>query len=690
MEENSAYVYDLVFPSPSALQELAAVVVAAKLWRELVSEHRSNNTLNTFKMKLDISQDTSRIRLLPHLPKTIRLIIEKYVENIQASLVGGGERQGPWLLSVLSKIDDIVCDVDGGIDYYLTARRALLSEAISDIEKFEIACKYCLEDDIMRIWPSVSDSEHLDLGDNVSSDLQNNNYCEEFLFRYWVCRLRNQLHKIPPILDYNHDPDTFEHHLREISITGNWPCVIYFWNSLNAESRMRSAESFFQHETFVFCRYILAKLSEEELNTLVSEARTYSFIDTLMCNTRTTLYNERFSDEEFGTRYFLAAWSYITRKITECNFIVQIWKLFKYDGYTYVPNKKSLYYELWNSIPDHLKQMAIRDCLLDRSLFETKYSGSEFLLLAALKDTPFDARNTLWRENWRVLLSRRTIPNFKQCMNLCFENESNVNVLVFKENNLSKYENIKDKCSEIIKKSHWSELDEFLNLCSLENQTYVALRVKYLDKHLEFFHSEYIYEGRFDRFIDNFHSLDKFINDTYQEVGLAADFKNRLLLAPKMIEVLARYVIWNKDLDKIMEFVDAFVITEQAAVDFKQFHFLPGVLHLLTTTEYCFQFEREPFEKFMRWCLGSDEKIAKFKSTVPLNEIAENIRSQEYEIEDDCDSDDSFDERAREDLYFLEMAYCELGKFLEWCLSSPEEVSEFKSKFDGFRKYASE
>ncbi|XP_065202544.1 uncharacterized protein LOC135832929 [Planococcus citri] len=680
MAENSTDVYDFVFPSPPALQQLAAIAVAVKLWREQVGEHRVNNTLDKFGQESNISLDSVR----PLLPSTILPIIENYTTYIQGSLCRYDYeyRRRQWLLESLSKFDDIVCDVDGTINYDRTARRALLCEEISDVDKFEIACWYCLEDDIMRIWPSVSNLESLNLSDE---DFSFFGFHNKSLLCYWISRLRNELHRIPIFWPEK----TIDEHLMEILVADNWSSIRYFWRRLKkGESRVANAWYLLERQTSIFCRYILAKLSEEELNALIAKTNDYNGF--MYCVFKKWSYYCRYYETDIATSCILTTWHYVRHKINSEEFIRIVEEIFSRQKYgeEEIPNDESFSREFWNDTPDHLKRWMFQVGLLERTFFEINNLScatvrDNWLLFAVLEEAPFEAKSSFWRENWRNILVSIKPTDLQRLMNLCLKNESDVNL--FKNNNLSKYENISVNCSMLMDQSRWTELEEFLNFCCSEKETNLALRIKCLNSHLSTFQNTTDLIRLSRKILKNFLSFSTFVDDTYcSDLTLAADFKNRFLFSPGTMRNLSQCVARNK-LEKVMKFVDTFVMSEQAAVDFKEHHFLPAFVNILATETYRFKFECDAFEKFMRWCFGSDDKIEKFKSTIPVEDILRRV-AQDTDARilhaEDTSYQSSFERDAKE-LYF------NLHKFLQWIFSSPEEVAECEKKFCGFEEYVS-
>ncbi|XP_065202578.1 uncharacterized protein LOC135832948 [Planococcus citri] len=659
--ENSTKVYDRVYPSPPSLKQISSVAIAANLWRKIINDNanRSSNTSSGLKMILGSSVKN----MLPDLPSTIYPNIVRSFSNIQFSLFTG------WFTNVSDKFNEIVCDFDGFIDYDKLAKRAVLCERISDLEKFKIACRYCLIDDAMRIWPSISEQLNL-------SDI---NFENDPVVYYWLCHFRNQLDAIPLV---DHNLATIDEHLIEILNPKNWSAVEYFWNHLKPESRIENAKYLLENNQYLFSKYILVRLKDEELNRLMVETDLMKFL----LNGEYRI--EGCQNMDLGGPCFLAAWNYVKHKISVQSFIQLVQEILKQQNGNayYISNDSdnpSFSYELWSSAPQQLRNSIIRDESLIRSFFLENKLGR--LLWCILSEIPLKTRNTLWHENWRAVLPYKKSKDLQKFMNLCFNSKSDI--ILFKKNNLSEFEYIKLNCFEYMKELRFQELNEFLTFCCVEEQNFPDLHVKLLNGLLNyFFNMSSVGLSKAVNFISKIHPLNTFIDEAFNDVDLAADFKNRFLFTSRTIEILARCLAASIELEKVMEFVDLFAISKQTAKDFKERHFLPAFVNLLTIGfDLDFKFERERFENFMRWCLGitgiTNYKITNFKSTMPVRDIVRSIIEDEEAKIFGRILEDDYEEKHMGELY------CNLGKFLEWYFNSPKKAAKFKKQFIGFEKY---
>ncbi|KAL6968943.1 hypothetical protein U1Q18_047113 [Sarracenia purpurea var. burkii] len=163
---------------------------------------------------------------------------------------------------VLKHFLDFVCDFDGSIDYGKTAKRFVVCSGISDDVKFKMACYYCLEEQVLRIWPEVSSRMNKNEID----------YCVQPMLYFWVCRLKNET----PDVDFDTTTSCIEELALQVLYENAaddiavWPAIEFFLNRLPSGIRsvhMCNLYSPISHGGFetLFFRFVLAKLNAAEL-----------------------------------------------------------------------------------------------------------------------------------------------------------------------------------------------------------------------------------------------------------------------------------------------------------------------------------------------------------------------------------------------------------------------------------------
>ncbi|XP_065214048.1 uncharacterized protein LOC135841148 [Planococcus citri] len=80
-----------------------------------------------------------------------------------------------------------VWSTDAGIDYIETAKKILKTDCLTDLQRFLVMCLYCMEDEI----------ETFSLDTLPLEFVEGLNYHTGCEFFYWICKRKNELHKMP-------------------------------------------------------------------------------------------------------------------------------------------------------------------------------------------------------------------------------------------------------------------------------------------------------------------------------------------------------------------------------------------------------------------------------------------------------------------------------------------------------------
>ncbi|XP_065213605.1 uncharacterized protein LOC135840818 isoform X11 [Planococcus citri] len=644
MAEVPSNVYDLLFPSPPTLKEIVSISIAGQLWRQEIDTHRTKNTLNQLNLQQNILSSNSS----PHIPSSILSQIETAVNKFGPSIQ-------EWLLhheklfkkEIFNDFIDFVEDFDGSIHYVRTAKRFVLCDRIDKILRFKIACQYCFEDDILRIWPLVS--AHIDL-----RDIPFHEYPTLF---YWICQLQHQLYKLPQPNSTNPNLSTvvqiflYEHY-------HVWSHVEYFWHRLDPQSRMRFATG--SRLAKIFCRYLVKTFDEVELEKI---ANFYG------CEIIATLLAKLLQRNGNEDLYALSVWTFLKNKMNGDRFITLIRRIIEdlcnicHSQYRTVDDI-SAYAELCASAPFHLKQLAIQNILQDQTLFKltfyVEYSGNPVngsvlfkFLFTLLSDAVIEDRSKFWNTFWSRLLPLLGTAQFDQLMTLCFNNDE-TEIVKFKLNSLCKVQNVRKKCLILLKNKHFEELNNFLNYCIPDEKKRRKIRVR-LMKDLNVNNKDIKNPSTAS-------SLNDFINDVYDDVNAAAVFKTQLLSSPSTVTTLQQ-VSQEGNFYQALRFIDALAPSQQIAFDCKRLNVF-SIFQQNLHSGYClFRFEENQFSNFLLECLGNDGEITRFKQTLNADEIVQSvIRS------------------AMPKTVILKYNPF-LAEFLEWYFDTPEALDEFKSRY---------
>ncbi|CAG7725327.1 unnamed protein product [Allacma fusca] len=233
-EQEMAEISNVYDPEPAvpALKENSTIAIAFQVLRSEVHKYRTKNELENFNPE---ELHTSLREKLPDLPTSIYDTIEEYVKKLGLSVENWLKEHYKRVLFfhygrrnyVLYDFDDFVSDSAGGIDYVKTAERMVRCDRFNNAVKFKVACMYCFEDDVRRIWPSVWKEVGLD---QIQFD-----DCPQLY--YWICRLSKQLDKIP----LRQEDDSIDGKMFNACIRSSGTSWEYFWNRLSPDIQLQKA-----------------------------------------------------------------------------------------------------------------------------------------------------------------------------------------------------------------------------------------------------------------------------------------------------------------------------------------------------------------------------------------------------------------------------------------------------------------
>ncbi|XP_065223510.1 uncharacterized protein LOC135847742 isoform X2 [Planococcus citri] len=591
--EVTSEVYDILHPTPVSLKQLSAIATSREIWRSKVNEYRTGRKLENFNPCRLHRETTWMKTMLPDLPSTIYETIEEVVSRF-------GHSMEAWLTQhyqtgfrfqytdenhVLEDFDNFSCDYDGSIHYVRTAERMMHCEGFNLETKFIVACMYFFEDDIRRIWPSVSRKMNLDLIDFY--------YYPQCY--YWICRLSNKLDKIRTWGGQSVDERMFGRFM-----SCNRPSVEYFWNRLPLEKRMQAIDALGYYE---FVRFILPKLNDEQLDKYVNDEdgdRLYGMFLNLHC-------------DEWG---ILRTWLHIRNIIKESNFTNLIIRMFLVeDGegeYHQQEKWKYLCCQIWNHTPLNLKQSMISVISSDNSWFEgtnINYGHYEFdemnveLLLAILQDASLNERHSFWRNCWSDLIEPVRSKNLQRVMESIFENEDEINQ--FKQNVMISSEVVLELCGSLFRKKYFVELNAFVSFCCPEPQAANNFREQILQS--VFLGEDCYLRSAIVCEIEKFTELVK---------DVSADFKNRLISSPIFMERLSNIICAGLISSKtIIKFIDNTLVSTEETVMQVKMSLIDSLKEYLTGNSWNSGdiFRKNVFNSVLFWCLGSNEEVEKFK-----------------------------------------------------------------------------
>ncbi|XP_065223310.1 uncharacterized protein LOC135847616 isoform X4 [Planococcus citri] len=607
MAEITPVVYDIAQPTPIPLKDLSAIAVSMEIWRNDIRKRRMNGTISRF---LPLGYHFSAISVLvPDLPPVIYDAVDKFVLRF-------GPSATTWLCSefrtifqpyradrnsILEVFDDFVADYSGTVDYARTAKRMMVCDRLSEVEKFAIACTYFFEDDIRRIWPSVCQSFGLN-----SMDFSK---CPQLY--YWICFLKNQLSEIPIHEGRSVDEVMLGHHMRH-----NRPSLEYFWNRVSVENRMIKAIDTYNRDVKLLVTFVLSNLNDQQLDEFVN---TYG--GKLILN----LLNDRLRDNW----YIQPTWKLIQNKMTEGTFrtlVVEMMRLEQasdFKGCSSQPQNWLFNCSLiWNDIPTNVKQSIVEDILSNTRLFEKEglfiRSSRRFVgfLLLILSSATFEQRSTFWHDCWTHLIDGTRSEDLLRIMKLCFENEEEI--AQFKGRMLTESDNVHHLCSKLLRVGMFDEFNDLLSFYWPEGGQAAK------DYKLQLLQSTFLGENcRITRpLAKRANEFSVFIDDIFDSGNQSSEFKNQLMLSTSPRDILSSHLVsLNPSFEAVMELVDTFGSARQTiqVIKMRMISFLAEFIVQNRDNRYFDnrddRFKTPVFEQFLCWLLESAEEAERFRQS---------------------------------------------------------------------------
>ncbi|KAL6954569.1 hypothetical protein U1Q18_045956 [Sarracenia purpurea var. burkii] len=221
----------------------------------------------------------------------------------------------------------IVWHPNGAVNYYKTALNMLKSDKLGVLEKYRLACTYCLKEEIEKLWSSVENEPSID------KEFSQNNP----LISYWNCYCADKLHVLPVDEDLSID----EFMLRQTEVD-NWSSIEYFFDRLNAEQQVTCAIHFINRDDYKFQKIILMKMNESQ-RLQVKIRKAVRIIQNYLRDGGAYLYvNERGA---------LSTWYEVRNLITEAQFVALLNRLCRAKPSV----KSSILMEIWTRSNDEFK-----------------------------------------------------------------------------------------------------------------------------------------------------------------------------------------------------------------------------------------------------------------------------------------------------------------------------------------------
>ncbi|XP_065225291.1 uncharacterized protein LOC135849065 [Planococcus citri] len=674
----------------SDLRETAAVNIAIALWNHVnipvALFEASPNTLAAYYEVQDAGVDLATFKWDRVISKVCKLAdklpipnsVAKYIEKVIGTM---GDRVDEWVsyhnrtvFFEADKADHLYYHVpyfawysDGTIDNEQTARNLLSSLRLSFVEKYKLLCTYCLKDEMEEMIPQL-------LSNNVREVVAFTSYP---LIYYWDRYFRNQLSTIPVPRNTSIDSFMFRH-----TAVDNWPAKKYFFNRLSSEEKIQNAIQLIDTRGVEYQRLMFTQLSEfERMQVYMQRAEKI-----------VTNYMSAVSD----CRHILSAWFEMRFLISAEQFSSLFHTLLK----SYHPpipphllhlvfakrmsvhneNLQRVLKEIWISAGDDFRNHLIgyNDYEIISRMFQLRMKNTDIndLLFTILSNvSPYHKKKIInlpfFDSYCDRLLSGEDVQEFNRLLNVFLPAAVDQNSVQFKEDVVLRSAYVRSQCLIFYSTGRVDHVNKWLTKLLPTTHSAVLLEFK---KNL-LLSSEGINEC-VDNGILNLNKCK--LNavmvdlDSFLSKDLIAEFKRKLVFSSSAIKVFRGWVINNKIAD-VKYFIENCLVSDEDKKVLKR--------RLLTVDDYTSctvtlfsRCNREWIQNFFEWCLEDDNGAREFKSTLPVDDIFNELLKRAIFS--------NYDRRLSKCRFqppgSFDTEIEPLNHFLNWYFNSYDEVKKYK------------
>ncbi|XP_065220533.1 uncharacterized protein LOC135845686 [Planococcus citri] len=414
MEKDSDVGFYETLPS---LQQMSSIVIAINLWHPIVNDcnhdddlyFHSERAVHFFNEK-DVAEVLKLADKLP-LPRSLRELVVKCIDPAKqemnewsrcyAQSVFGNRRVDSREAIKRKDLNFCYWLPNGKIDHKKTASNMLSNSRLSVADKFEIMCKYCLEDEFRKI-----------AAEN-STDFLNQVFNKDLLKEYWhhqICNLLSEEKKksLEALLITTPNVDT-------------WPALEYFWDRLSV-SEQTSKVLVLLNRKPQFQRQLFLKMNDEQRRYVISKIP----VDIV----------RNFWKQGSCELFAFLSWIYGVETMTFEQFVELMEDLL---AISLPHHAKRLRYlvKMWNCSPTHFKTRAVQSMskkvvFLHTEICWTRWEDDKFLpsnfnfLLAFLYSASVEFRKEILFENVDKFVLRNDSPMIHELVNLCLPSTQDV------------------------------------------------------------------------------------------------------------------------------------------------------------------------------------------------------------------------------------------------------------------------
>ncbi|XP_065218646.1 uncharacterized protein LOC135844396 isoform X1 [Planococcus citri] len=260
--------YKYVYPTNKAnvvpinvprLKKMASVEIAITLWNRATVVIPGMIT-NHDKWCSSLKEEVPKwIDALP-IPKSLTIGIQKHFNEVKFNVAHWISYH--WVAVCLERrtkrilyqhLDHLVWYPNDSVNFAETARNLLKSDKLADLEKYRLACTFCLREDVEKMWDILKQNCQLDKIRQTFFTICWKTYCQcEDFQKTVVLRVGGHFADIA------------------IAVVDNWPAIEYFFDRLNTEWKVEKAIALIGEHGVRFQKSLLMKLDESQRSQVLT------------------------------------------------------------------------------------------------------------------------------------------------------------------------------------------------------------------------------------------------------------------------------------------------------------------------------------------------------------------------------------------------------------------------------------
>ncbi|XP_065217166.1 uncharacterized protein LOC135843274 [Planococcus citri] len=631
--------------SPTSLREISSLRMALMLWRHKFTDLCSSDGLPSvwFSTKEMIAVSTwIEFFLDPYIPalgKELKMWMDYHSERIFFDSDLG------W--AVLRCFNHIVCYQSGAINYVATAKKLLQNELLNDMEKFRIACVYCLEEDVKRQWALV-----------------------------WCGRTKGLLNAtIKPIIHYWNNRMNKEEHCKHVCFkrifasyskcSRNWTATLHFLNELEVVEQIAQAIELIEQDP-MFALHVLPHLSVEQQRQVIMKQGVTIYIT--------------FAKKSRYSTFALQLWRFFGQFATVFQFNSLIKQVIddkeiglrvKTDINRHVG---TLLHDTWSSSQYNLKRYIVHNFINDvlnvlfeeDSLLRVTYRDARFLL-AVLAATTEESRAKLWNDHQNTIIFNIPPKYLEELFAMCVKDTLEVDRI---KTRLSEDVEFLEKYNKLsFKEGYFEDVEDFLTFCQVDRNRKYRIQKDLLTRVQ--MNAVCILDLND---LEKWCRLDRFVDDCYDE-DQATSFRKDMIRSNPMLEHYQKLLV-DGQLYQVRQFIDVFLSQDQSSITKDDLIYNCGRSLVFGL---CYNFNEANWKEFVNWCFNSDaNKIAKWKDSLNIDEIFIKMLRRCVDL---AYKDSFFRHRKKNQNY----DFVKVNSFLKWYFVTWSAIRNYKhSKIDSF------